>query len=40
MVIYSPKKNKQIKYLANKENKTISFLKFSANGKYLAVGEV
>lgn len=39
-MIYSPKKNRQIKFLSNRENKAISFLRFSPNGKYLAVGEV
>lgn len=39
-MIYSPKRNRQIKFLSNKENKAVSFLKYSSNGKYLAVGEV
>lgn len=40
VVIYNAKRNKQVRFLANKENKVISFLCYSSNGKYLAVGEV
>ncbi len=40
IVIFSTKRNKQIKFLTNKENKAISFLSFSSNGRFLAAGEV
>lgn len=37
--IFSPKENKQTKFLFSKSQRSFSCLAYSNNGKYLAVGE-
>jgi hypothetical protein len=40
IVCYSPRENKQTRFVYGRANRSISCLAFSANGKYIAAGEV
>jgi hypothetical protein len=39
VILYNPKKNKQTKFFFSKNNKTLSSVAFSKDGKLLAAGE-